>query len=112
MLQDDMKRALTAAKINEEAKAAKSRLKKRKREIEKAEAVLEAKHAIKQYSLEELGKGRSCGGGVVAKKRRWEVVDRIARLGQGFSPAQRNDFTWFKDAWDARMLQEHGGRMA
>ena len=74
----------------------------------KAEAVLEAKHAIKQYSLEELGKGRRRGGGVAAKKRRWEVLDRLARLGQGLSPEQRNDFGWFKEAWDARMLEEHG----
>ena len=110
MLQEDKKRALTAAKLNEEAKAAKARLKKRKREIEDAEAVLEAKHAIKQYSLEDLGKGRSRGGGVAAKKRRWEVLDRLARLGQGLSPAQRNDFAWFKEAWDARMLQEHRGK--
>ena len=44
-----------------------------------------------------------------AKKRRWEVLDRFARLGQGLSPAQMNVFGWFKDAWDARMLQEHGG---
>ena len=70
--------------------------------------MLETKHAIKQYSLEDLGKGRSRGGGVAAKKNRWEVLDRLARLGQGLSPAQRNDFKWFKEAWDARMLQEHG----
>ena len=43
-----------------------------------------------------------------AKKRRWEVLDRLVRLGQGLSPAQMNVFGWFKDAWDARMLQEHG----
>ena len=109
MLQDEKKRALAAAIINEEAKAATALLKKRKREIEDAEGVLQAKHAIKRYSLEALGKGRKSGGGVVAKKRRWEVLDRLARLGQGLSPAQRNDFTWLKDAWDARMLQEHGG---
>ena len=93
--------------LNQEAKAATALLKKRKREIEDAEAVLQAKHAIKHFSLEDLGKGRSRGGGVVAKRRRWEVLDRRSRLGQGLSPAQRNDFSWFKDACDARMLQEH-----
>ena len=71
--------------------------------------MLEAKHAVKQYSLEDLGKGRSRGGKVVAKKRRWKVLNRLARLGQGLSPEQRNDFSWFKEAWDACMLQEHGG---
>ena len=108
MLQEDKKRALTAAKLNQEAKAAKARLKKRKLEIANAEAVLETKHAIKQFSLEDLGKGRSRGGGTAAKKSRWEVLDRLARLGQGLSPEQKNDFSWFKEACDACMLQEHG----
>ena len=107
-MQEEKKRAQTAAKLNEEADAAKARLKKRKREVENAEDMLEAKHAVKQFSLEDLGKGRSRGGGVLAKKRRWEVLGRLPRLGQGLSPAQRNDFIWFKGAWDARMLQEHG----
>ena len=49
MLQDEKKRALVAAIINEEAKAATALLKKRKREIEDAEAVLQAKHAIKNF---------------------------------------------------------------
>ena len=108
MLQEDMKRALAAARLKEEAKAAQGRLKKRKLDIENAEAVLETKHAIKQFSVGDLGKGRSRGGGVAAKKRRWEVLDRLARLGQGLSPGQRNDFSRFKDAWEARMLEEYG----
>ena len=108
MLQEDKKRALTAAQLNEEAKVAKGRLNKRKLGIENAEAVLETKHVIKQFSLDDLGKGRGRGGGAAAKKRRWGVLDRLARLGQGLSPGQRNDFNWFKDAWEARMLQEHG----
>ena len=70
--------------------------------------MLQAKHAIQHFSLEDLGKGRKSGGGVVAKLRRWEVLYGLARLGQGLPPAQRNDFTWFTDAWDARMLQENG----
>ena len=70
--------------------------------------MLETKHAIKQFSLEDLGKGRGRGGGAAAKKRRWGVLDRLARLGQGLSPGQRNDFSRFKDAWEARMLEEYG----
>ena len=107
-MQEDKKKVLTAAKLDQEAKAATALLKKRKREIEDAEAVLETKHAIKQYLPEDFGKGRIRGGGAAARKNRWEVLDRLARLGQGLSPAQRNDFKWFKEAWDARMLQEHG----
>ena len=71
--------------------------------------MLETKYAVKQYSLGDLGKGRSRGGKSCAKKRRLEMLDRLARLGQGLSAAQRNDFSWFKDAWDARMLQGDGG---
>ena len=107
MLQEDKKNLLTAAKLDQETKAANARLKKRKREIEDAELVLETKHAIKQYTLQDLGMGQNRVGGAAAKKNRLEVLDRLARLGQGLSPAQRNDFKWFKEAWDARMLQEH-----
>ena len=70
--------------------------------------MLEAKHAINTFSLDELGKGSSRGGAAAARKRRLEVLDRLARLGLGLSPAQKNDFSWFKEAWDARMLEEHG----
>ena len=54
MLQDEKKRALSAAIINEEAKAATALLKDRKRGREDAEAVLQTKHAIKQSSLEDI----------------------------------------------------------
>ena len=36
------------------------------------------------------------------------VLERLARLGRGITPAQRNDFPWFKERWDEKMLQEHG----
>ena len=107
-MSEDKKRALTAAKLNEQVKAANELLKKRKLEIMHAEGVLEAKHAIKTYSLEDLGQGRSRGGGANARKHRWEVLDRLARLGQGLSPAQRNDFSWWKDAWDTKLLEQYG----
>ena len=71
--------------------------------------MLEANHATNQFSLEDLDKGAKMKRCVeAAKKRRWKVLDRLARLGQGLPPAQRNDFGWFKGAWDARMLGEHG----
>ena len=88
--------------------AANARLKKRKQELAQIEDVLQAKHAIKTFSLEDLGKGRRRGGPAFARKRRWEVLDRLARLGQGLSAAQRNDFSWRKDEWDAKMLEQYG----
>ena len=33
------------------------------------------------------------------------MLDRLVRLGQGISPAQRNDFAWFKEAWDIKCSQ-------
>ena len=72
------------------------------------EQALEAKRAVKTFSLSDLGDGRrSCGGGAGAKARS-QVLERLARLGQGLSPAQRNDFAWFKEAWDNKMLEQHG----
>ena len=106
MMQEDNQRLLTTAKLNAESKRHTSLLNTRKLEIKNAEAVLETNHAGNQLSLHELGKGG--GGKVVAKKRRLEMLDRLARLVQGLSPAQRNDFSWFKGAWDARTLEEQG----
>jgi len=36
------------------------------------------------------------------------VLGRLSRLGVGISTEQRNDFMWFKDTWDKKMLEEHG----
>ena len=83
-------------------------MRKRKAEVVAAERVLETKYAVKQYSLQELGKGKGRGGGASGRKKRFEVLDRISRsCGQGLSPAQQNDYAWWKDAWDAKMLGEH-----
>ena len=76
-----------------------------------AELLLETKHAVKTYSLADLGQGLGQGrsrGGPAAKKRRLDVLDRLAHIGQGLSPAQKNEFTWWKDAWDTQMLECHG----
>ena len=108
MLQAENKKRQTAATLNEEAKVVTALLMKRKREIEESEAVLQAKYAINQSSLGAFGKGAKTKRCVeAAKKRQWEVLDRLAHLGQGLPPAQRNDFGLFKDAWDARMHEAH-----
>ena len=101
-------RTLSAARLRKQIKDANEVLRKRKHDIMEAECLLETKHAVKTYSLEDLGQGRIRCGGAAGKKRRLEILDRLARIGQGLSPAQKNDFSWWKDAWDAKMLQEHG----
>ncbi len=65
---------------------------------------------MKTFSLEELGRGRKLGGGKAGRKVRFEVLDRLARIGQGLSAAQKNDFVWWKHNWDARLLEEHGAK--
>ncbi len=86
-----------------------SELRKRKAELQEYENLLETRHALKRFSLESLGQGHARGGGAAARRKRFEVMDRVARNGAGLTPAQRNDFGWFKEAWDEAMLNEHKG---
>ena len=51
--------------------------------------------------------GGANAGGAACKKRRFEVLDRLARGGAGLSPGQRNDWSWFCHAWDSAMVKEH-----
>jgi hypothetical protein len=79
-----------------------------KRALFETELALEAKRAVKAFSLYELGEGRTRSGGAEGKRNRGQVLDRLVRLGLGISPAQRNDYAWFKDAWGCNMLAERG----
>ena len=83
-------------------------LRKRKAELLNAESLLEAQHSINNFSLDTLGQGKARSGGHAARKARWQVLDRFARLGSGLSPSQTNDFVWFKETWDVKMACEHG----
>ena len=98
---------LNAAKLRNVINDANATLKRRRAACMDAESTLEMKHAMKTFSLEDLGHGRSRGGGAAGKKRRFEVLDRLSRVGQGLSGAQRNDFGWWKDKSDAKMPEEH-----
>ena len=42
------------------------------------------------------------------RERRHTVLDRLSKLGQGLSSAQKIDFPWFKEAWDKAMLDRYG----
>ena len=102
------KNVMTKRKLDEQIKEAGSILSKKKKEIAEKEEIIEAKHAVKQFSLKFLGEGDPQCGKAPGRKRRHEVLDRLSRLGTGLSPAQRNDWAWFKDAWDLAMMGEHG----
>ena len=79
------------------------------RELESTRA---CKYELKTFTLEALGKGCSKAGGAKAKKNRWEVLDRLARLKACLSAGQKNDWDWFKNAWDEAMVLEHGANWA
>ena len=93
-MNDANARTLSRAKLQKQIKDANAKLRATKQAIVDAEAVLETRHAARTFAIEDLGtNGRS--GGQAAKKQRYELFDRLARLGQGLSAPQRNDFAWF-----------------
>ena len=72
--------------------------------LERARA---SRHAVKTCTLDALGAGSQNAGGAKARNKRFEVLDRMAGLRAGLSPGQRNDWPWFKDAWDEAMVKQH-----
>lgn len=88
-------------------KEANESLRKRKASLMDAEKMLEAQHSIRNFSMESLGQGKARSGGAAARKNRAHVLDRFSRLGSGLSAPQKNDWAWFKEAWDEKMSQQH-----
>lgn len=97
-----------ACAVQKELMAASDLLRKRKAEMMAHEKMLESRHAIKTFSVDLLGQGCANAGGIQARRRRHEVLDRMAKLGSGLSAPQRNDWEWFKLAWDEKMKNDHG----
>ena len=82
-------RRLAAKQVRAERGAAVAELKKQKT-ISDYENIRETKHAMKTFTVDLLGQGSSNAGGPRGKKHRPEVLDRMARIGAGLSPSQRN----------------------
>ena len=94
-------------KAKKERDAAVAELQKHRKAIQDLEKVRETRHAIKTFTVEALGEGISNAGGATCRVRRFVVLDRMARLGAGLSPGQKNDWAWFKEKWDQAMVAEH-----
>ena len=75
------------------------------RELEDT-AVMKSEMAT--YTPAMLGHNASNPYAKIYRERRHIVLDKLAKLGQGLSPAQKVDFPWFKDAWDSAMVDSHG----
>ena len=107
LLTEQKERENPAAKAIADRNAAVAELNKCKKTIQDIESTRASAHAIKTFTLDSLGQGSHNAGGAKAKGRRLEVLDRVARMKAGLSPGQRNDWAWFKEAWDQAMVAEH-----
>jgi hypothetical protein len=96
-----------AAKALQDRNAAVAELRDTRRKIQELEGIGACKHAMKSFTLEALGQGSATAGGAKARKSRLEVLDRLARIRAGLSPGQKNDWGWFKEAWDKEMVKQH-----
>ena len=95
-------------RVKAAAKSANTELRVKRQKLQELESITACRHAVKSFRLEDLGKGEKKSGGAKGKKNRAEVLDRLSRLNSGLSPGQRNDWQWFKDAWDKAMVIEYG----
>ena len=93
--------------LRKETQRAHELLRRRQQDLLSIESILETRHAMKRYSPEGLGQGKARSGGVAARRLRSEVLDKMAKLGAGLTPAQKNDWAWFREAWDGKMCDEH-----
>ena len=108
--QNERERA--AAKAIADRNAAAADLKKTRSSLHEVESKRACQRAVSTFTLDALGQGSSNAGGVKARTKRFEVLDRLARNKAGLSPGQKNDWPWLKEAWDAAMVEEHGERWA
>ena len=97
-----------AKKAKQEAKTMQKEATDARRKLREATEMQETQAALKTFTPEMLGAGKARAGGVDFKKRRKEVLQRLAAKGAKFSARGQNDWAWFLDAWDARMVDEHG----
>jgi len=108
VIQDANRREKAFERLRQESKEAQALLSKKRKELLSLESTLETRHALKRYTPETLGQGKPRSGGAAARKMRFEVLDRMSKLGTGLTGAQKNDWAWFREAWDAKMCAEHG----
>ena len=82
-VRDANKREKELTMLRKETKRANELLRKRKQDLLSIESILETRHAMKRYSPEALGQGKARSGGVAARRLRYEVLDKMAKLGIG-----------------------------
>ena len=106
----EMEAKRTAKKAKVEAKTMQARVAVVRRKLREAREMEETLAALKTFTPAMLGDGRARGGGDDCRKRRKEVLQRLAAKGAPFSARGKNDWTWFVAAWGAKMSEEHGAK--
>ena len=85
---------------NSRKNAADKELQVEKQKIFEVGNISACKHAVRNFTWEELGKGAKNAGGAKGEKNRWDVLERLPRINAGLSASQKND--------RVSMLTEHG----
>ena len=80
---------LAAKRAKQESDAAVAELKRAKDAIKDYENIRECRYAMKTYTALARGDGSANAGGAGVRKRRLEVLDRMARIGAGLSAGQK-----------------------
>ena len=62
---------------------------------------------MKIFTPDAWGQGHKIARGAKGKQRRFEVLDRLARIKAGLSAGQKNDWQWFKEAGGGAMADEY-----
>jgi hypothetical protein len=101
--QQRTKKRLLAEAREEEKKVSAARQKMRD-----LEDTVVLKTEMSTYTPEMLGYNAPHPTAKVFRDKRHSVLNKLSKLGQGLSPAQRTDFAWWKEAWDAMMLEANG----
>ena len=88
-----------------------AKLKKARKEVREAEAVVAAREAMKSFSTAMLGQGKKKGGGEKHQKARQAVMNRVRAIAE-ISQDQKNDWHYFMSTWDRKMADAHGEEWA
>jgi hypothetical protein len=107
-MRHEMAAARAAKKARAEAKEMQARVGVARKRLRDAEDMQQTQDAVKTFTPAMLGADLPRAGGVAHRKRRMDVLSRLAAKGAPFSGQGRNDWAWFVEAWDAKMVVEHG----
>ncbi|MCP3920403.1 MAG: hypothetical protein GY711_33160, partial [bacterium] len=91
----------------ERLKADAERVKRARASLRAAQDVATCEHALRTFSLEDIGAGHARGGTAAHIRCRQDVLDRVQRHGRPFDAQEQNHWDWFRRAWDSQQARTH-----